>query len=284
MWATAGLHLRCSLWCLVAWHHRHRAGRWRPAPVWPASNESPFQNTQVILNSPPCQNIIIITGLWLWPCQSVDVNENYLNTLVFNVLALAFVHVCDANWQNKHGVDCSAARPTQRFVSLHSLSTDKVFSFLPEGFILKPPPHSEPVRPVREAENISLHCHLKVKSNCLSSPDSSCISTYRHNTLSVTVLKGTHIHTRQIHTVLVVCVCSGVVLYKSHHTAFSKSMWLLQSELQAVCSHFPLTTPVSSVKQQNAQWWCLLNYVVLMHFNPIVLLLTLNCSVERHTT
>lgn len=45
--AAVGLYLRCSLWCLVAWHHCHRAGRWRPAPIWPPPNESPVQNTEV---------------------------------------------------------------------------------------------------------------------------------------------------------------------------------------------------------------------------------------------
>lgn len=50
MRAAAGLNLRCSLWCLVTRHHRHRAGRWRPTPLWTPPNESPFQNTQVTLH------------------------------------------------------------------------------------------------------------------------------------------------------------------------------------------------------------------------------------------
>lgn len=49
MRAAAGLHLRRSLRRLVVGHHRHRAGRRRPAPVRPPSNESAFQNPSVSL-------------------------------------------------------------------------------------------------------------------------------------------------------------------------------------------------------------------------------------------
>lgn len=102
---------------------------------------------------------------------------------------------------------------------------------------------------MRETKNtqlflISLYCRLKVKSNCLSSPDPSCISTHQHSTLSITTLK----HCAPTITHKSVCVCScvharprtwagGVVLHRSHQAAFSESIWLLKPELQAVCSH-----------------------------------------------
>lgn len=75
-------------------------------------------------------------------------------------------------------------------------------------------PGGDPICPVRETRNtqpflISLYCRLKVKSNCLSSPDPSCISTDQRSTLSITTLKRRA--PTVTHNSVCVCVrlCSG---------------------------------------------------------------------------
>lgn len=126
-------------------------------------------------------------------------------------------------------------------------------------------PGGDPIRPVRETKNtqpflISLYCRLKVKSNCLSSPDPSCISTHQRSTLSITTLKRRA--PTVTHKSVCVCVCAGVrvracVRWGSCSTEAIKQLsqnlydcWSQSFRLSVHTPCFPsLTTPDSFVRQ-----------------------------------
>lgn len=47
LWAAVWLLVRRPLWCVVARHHSHWAGRWRSPTGWDASSESSLQDPTV---------------------------------------------------------------------------------------------------------------------------------------------------------------------------------------------------------------------------------------------
>lgn len=73
------------------------------------------------------------------------------------------------------------------------------------------------------------------------------ISVWEHLTITAQLFvhhcpeTRTHLHTQTAAVSRLSCVFAlGVVLQRSHHTAFSQSMWLLQPELRAPSSHSSL--------------------------------------------
>lgn len=121
----------------------------------------------------------------------------------------------------------------------------------------------------------------KVIANCLLPPDSGVRPTWA---LTATViLTEQHFVLMCTHTAAVsvlpcvFCWGGGVVLHRSHHTDFSESVWWLQPELQALCSHSFLPSSLPSFCWQSEKKKCWGHKC----YHPCLLLFTLK---HKHRT